>query len=53
MQYALDLLYQDAMKNLNDTLRMLDSDELGHYQECAAALPRQKKSLPRFWPKSG
>lgn len=33
------------MKNLNDTLHLLDVDELGHYQECAAVLPRQEKEL--------
>ena len=45
MQAVLDLLYHDAIKNLNDTLRFLDADELGHYQECAEALPRQEKEL--------
>ena len=45
MRYELDLLYRDAMEHFNDTLRMLDADELGHYQECAAALSRQEKEL--------
>ena len=45
MRYELDLLYRDAMKNLDDTLRFLDSDELDHYLECAEVLPRQEKEL--------
>ena len=45
MQYILDLLYRDAMENLDDTLRFLDVDELGHYRECAEVLPRQEKEL--------
>ena len=45
MQSTLELLYRDAMKNLDDTLRFLDADELGHFQECASALPRQEKEL--------
>ena len=45
MRPELDLLYHDAMKNLDDTLRFLDADELGHYQECAAVLPRQEPEL--------
>ena len=45
MQYTLDLLYRDAIKNLDDTLRFLDADELGHYQECATVLPRQEQEL--------
>ena len=45
MQPVLDLLYQDAMKNIGNTLRMLDSDELGHYEECTEALSRQEEKL--------
>ena len=45
MQAVLDLLYRDAMEHIGDTLRMLDSDELGHYQECAEVLPRQEEEL--------
>ena len=45
MQAVLDLLYRDAMEHFNDTLRFLDSDELGHYNECKAALSRQEKEL--------
>ena len=39
------LLYQNAMENFNDTLRMLDPDELSHYNECTAALSRQAQEL--------
>ena len=45
MQYILDLLYRDAMENINNVLRFLDSDELDHYLECAEKLPRQEKEL--------
>ena len=45
MQSVLDLLYLDAMEHISDTLRFLDADELGHYQECAEALPRQEEQL--------
>ena len=45
MRPELDLLYRDTIKNLDDTLRFLDADELGHYQECVEALPRQEKEL--------
>ena len=45
MQTILDLLYRDAMENIIDTLRMLDSDELSHYNECTDALSRQEKEL--------
>ena len=45
MQATLDLLYRDAMEHIGDTLRMLDSDELDHYQECAEALSRQEEKL--------
>ena len=48
MQSALDLLYRDAMENVNDTLRFLDSDELDHYQECTEALSRQEKELAKI-----
>lgn len=45
MRYELDLLYRDAMEHFNDTLRMLDADELSHYNECTAALSRQENEL--------
>ena len=45
MQPVLDLLYQDAMKNIGDTLRMLDPDELGHCEECVDVLSRQEEML--------
>ena len=45
MRPELDLLYRNAMEHFNDTLRFLDSDELGHYQECTAALSRQEKEM--------
>lgn len=45
MQSVLDLLYRDAMEHIGDTLRMLDSDELDHYEECAEALSRQEEKL--------
>lgn len=45
MQAVLDLLYRDVMEHFNETLRMLDADELGHYEECAEALSRQEKQL--------
>ena len=48
MQYTLDLLYQDAMKNIDDTLRFLDTDELGHYKECTKALSRQEDQLSKL-----
>ena len=45
MQTVLDLLYRDAMEHIGDTLRMLNSDELDHYEECADALSRQEEQL--------
>ena len=45
MQAVLDILYRDTMEHFNDTLRMLDSDELSHYNECTTALSRQEKEL--------
>lgn len=45
MQFTLNLLYSDAMENLNDTLRLLDSDELSHYQECTALLSHQNEKF--------
>ena len=45
MQAVLDLLYRDAMEHIGDTLRMLNSDELDHYEECADALSRQEEQL--------
>ena len=45
MQSTLELLYRDSTEHINDTLRMLDSDELDHYQECTEALSRQEEQL--------
>ena len=48
MQSTLELLYQDVMENLNETLRFLDADELDHYNECTAALSRQEEKLSKL-----
>ena len=45
MQSALDLLYRDAMEHVNETLRMLDTDELRHYRESTLALSRREDEL--------
>ena len=50
MNALLELLYQDAMKNLNSTLHFLDADELSHYHECEACLSRQAKELDSLLP---
>lgn len=36
---------QDAMEDLDGTLRMLDADELSHYKECRKALSQQEDEL--------
>ncbi len=41
----LELLYKYAMERFEETIRMLDADELGYYSECTAALSRQEESL--------
>ena len=45
MQATLDLLYRDTMEHIGDMLRMLDSDELSHYEECVDALSGQEEQL--------
>ena len=50
MNAPLELLYQDAMKNLNSTLHFLDADELSRYHECDACLSRQAKELDALLP---
>lgn len=50
MNAPLELLYQDAMKNLNSTLHFLDADELSQYHECEACLSRQAKELDSLLP---
>lgn len=45
MQAELELIYRNAMEHFSDVLRMLDADELSHYNECTAALSRQEKEL--------
>ena len=45
MQSPFEILYQDAMENFSDTLRMLDDDELKEYYHFGELLKRQEEKL--------
>ena len=45
MQSALDILYQDALKNFDDTLRMLDDEGVKDYCHFGELLERQEEKL--------